>query len=121
MIRWRQFKYIRFRDAPPLMFNLATDPEEQCNLLERPLTSEEEAAREHLERLAQETIDFDQAEWERTVRDGTLKSKYAQEVPPSTGNLYLLPSGKLVNADDPLYNSTVIAHEPEEAFDDWPG
>jgi hypothetical protein len=73
-----------------------------------------------MRRLAERTIDFDAAEHERTVRDGTLRTKYAQHVPPGTGNLYLMPSGRLVNADDVLYHPTVIAETPNEAFDDAP-
>ena len=65
--------------------------------------------------------DFDAAEQERTVRDGKLGQVYAQHLPESTGNLYLMPSGKLINADDALYNSTLIAETPEQAFDDLPG
>jgi hypothetical protein len=73
-----------------------------------------------LGRLARDTMDFDAAEKERTVRDGSLEEQFAQDLPPSTGNLYLLPSGKLVNAEDALYNPTVIAESPEEAFGDVP-
>jgi hypothetical protein len=31
-----------------------------------------------------------------------------------------MPSGKLINADDPLYNPTVIAQTPREAAEDIP-
>ena len=73
-----------------------------------------------MERLADETMDFDAAERERTMRDGNLAQEHAQHLPKSTGNLYLMPSGKLINADDPLYNPTVIAETPEQAFSDIP-
>ena len=49
-----------------------------------------------------------------------MSEVYAQNLPKSTGNLYLMPSGRLVNADDALYNPTVIAETPGEAFDDSP-
>jgi choline-sulfatase len=120
MIRWRRWKYIRFRDAPPLFFDLEEDPGEQRNLIERGVSDEGKRAVEQLAHWAETTMDFDAAERERTVRDGDLAEIYAQGLPPSTGNLYLMPSGKLVNADDPLYNPTVIAETPEEAFDDIP-
>ena len=73
-----------------------------------------------LELLANKSIDFEVAEHERTARDGALSEVYAQDLPRSTGNLYLMPSGRLVNADDALYNPTVIAETLGEAFDDSP-
>ena len=76
---------------------------------------------EKMAKLAERTMDFDAAEQERTVRDGKLGEVYAQHLPESTGNLYLMPSGKLINADDALYNPTLIAETPEQAFDDLPG
>jgi choline-sulfatase len=119
-IRWRNFKYVRFRDAEPLLFDLASDPGEQFNLLARGVSGEAEGAKAMLEGIARQTMDFEAAEQERTIRDGSLEEKYAQELPPSTGNLYLMPSGKLVNAEDPLYNPTTIAESPEIAFGDLP-
>ena len=120
MIRWRQFKYVRFRDAPALFFDLEHDPGEQRNLIERGASGMAAQALRDLAALAERSIDFDEAEHERTVRDGDLRQVYAQHLPPSTGNLYLMPSGKLINADDPLYHPTVIADTPEQAFDDGP-
>ena len=121
MIRWRRYKYVRFRDAPDLMFDIEDDPGEQVDLLRRSRSDEQEEARVYLKSVADESIDFDEAEKERKIRDGDLRNTYAQNLPVSTGNLYLLPSGRLVNADDTLYNPTVIAETPKEAFDDWPG
>jgi choline-sulfatase len=121
MIRWHQFKYVRFRDAPPLFFDLENDPGEQHNLIARGTNGVALGALREMEKLANTSIDFDQAEYERTVRDGKLREEYAQHLPKSTGNLYLMPSGRLINADDPLYNPTVIAETPGEAFDDMPG
>jgi len=119
-IRWRRWKYVRFRNADPLMFDLAADPAEQHNLLQRGCDAEAAEARDHLASFAAESMDFDAAERERVDRDGNLHEQYRQAVPPSTGNLYLLPSGRLINADDPLYHPTVIAERPEDAFGDWP-
>jgi len=118
-IRWRQYKYVRFRGAEPLMFDLAADPSEQHNLLARPATGDLGEARAYLERIAAESIDFDAAEKERTERDGSLHEQYRQDLPPATPNLYLMPSGKLVDADGPLYHPTVIAESPPDAFGDW--
>lgn len=120
MIRWGHYKYVRFRNAPPLFFDLADDPDEQKNLVERGMSDEAQKAFDYAKAIAQDTMDFDAAERERTQRDGTLHDDYPLHVPPSNGNLYLLPSGKLVNADNALYNPTVISDNPAETFGDWP-
>jgi len=125
-IRWRRWKYVVFRDAPSLFFDLEADPGEQRNLLARGVEGEAAEALAALQRVARTSIDFEQAAHERTVRDGSLSEVYAQGVPPSTGNLYLMPAadgtprGRLVNADDVLYRPTVIADPPQRAFADWP-
>ena len=119
-IRWGRYKYVRFRDVAPLMFDLEDDPAEQKDLLRRDLAGEAAKARDRLEILAAESIDFDEAERERTERDGSLREDYAQHLPPATGNLYLMPDGRLINADDALYHPTVIAERPEDAFCDPP-
>ena len=118
-IRWRQYKYVRFRNAPPLMFDLAHDPGEQTNLVGCG-TGEVAEALAYLERVAAESIDFDAAEHDRTVRDGGLADQYRQDLPPASGNLYIMPSGRLVNADDVIYNPTVISPVAAQAFYDYP-
>ncbi|MGB2820250.1 MAG: hypothetical protein WBF17_04670, partial [Phycisphaerae bacterium] len=119
MIRRGRYKYVRFRSAPPLMFDLAADPGEQRDLISRGCEGEAAAALAELQAIADESIDFNAAEHERTVRDGSLHERYKQDLPAATGNLYLMPSGNLINADDPLYHPTVIAETPQEAFGDW--
>ncbi len=116
MLRWKQYKYVRFRAAPPLFFDLADDPGEQRDLIARGTTGEASHGLEHLRKTADASIDFDAAEQERTERDGSLAEEYRQRVPVSTGNLYLMPSGKLINADDPLYHPTFIADDLSDAF-----
>ena len=115
MIRWRDYKYVRFRNAPPLFFDLRNDPGEQRNLVECAADSAAEALAEMRE-LAESTIDFDAAERERVKRDGSLSEQYALNVPKHTANLYLMPSGKVVNADDALYNPTVVMKHAARGF-----
>jgi len=119
-IRWQKYKYIRFRDHAPLFFDLEADPGEQKNLVGC-ATGEAKLALDKLKTLAEISIDFDEVEKERLERDGNLKKQYAHNLPPATGNLYIMPSGKLVNADDVLYNPTIIAENAADAFADWPG
>jgi len=121
-IRWRQFKYVRFRDCPPLFFDLAQDRGEQHDLITRGIPEDAREAHDYLVAFAEQSIDFDEAERERTVRDGNLDSDYAQDLPPASGgNQYLMPSGRLIDADATLYAPRVLAESPEEAFGDWPG
>jgi choline-sulfatase len=118
MIRFGKYKYIRFRNAPPLAFNLEDDPEEQHNLLTAENDAATQATLAELAKLAEEVIDFDEVEKERTVRDGDLREQYKQNISGSpTGNLYFMPDGRVINADDNLYSPTVIAENPEHAFE----
>ncbi|MDF1515968.1 MAG: sulfatase-like hydrolase/transferase, partial [Anaerolineae bacterium] len=120
-IRWKHYKYVRFRNAPSLFFDLAEDPSEQVNLIGRDLTYDARSALTYLEQVANSSIDFDEAEKERVDRDGALRTTYALDLPPASGNLYLFPDGKLVNADDPmLYDRTVLTDQPVEVFADFP-
>lgn len=119
-IRWKQYKYVTFRDAPPLFFDLANDPGERINLIQRGASGEAKAAQDYLTCVAAESIDFDAAERERLERDGDLHRQYALELPKASGNLYLFPDGRLVNADDAmLYHPTVLTNNPAQAFKDW--
>lgn len=120
MIRWGQYKYVRFREHPPLFFDLEADQGEQRNLVGC-ATGEAKSALGKLKTLAETSMDFDEAEKERLERDGNLRKQYAHNLPPSTGNLYIMPSGRLVNADDVLYNPTVISKNAADVFADWPG
>jgi arylsulfatase A-like enzyme len=121
-IRWRHYKYVRFRNSPPLFFDLAMDPDEQHNLINTDLSGDDFEALLYLKRVAETSIDFNAAEKERLERDGDLAETYALNLPPATGNLYLFPDGKLVNADDTmLYHPTVLTSDPESAFIDYPG
>ncbi len=119
MIRLGDYKYVRFRDAEPLFFNLELDPGEQHNLIES-ASGMDRKALEKLREIAESSIDFEEAENERMVRDGDLSNQYAQDLPKATGNLYIMPSGKLVNADDVIYNPTVISDPASDAFVDFP-
>lgn len=115
-VRWKHFKYVRFRTAPSLFFNLQNDPEEQHNLMDKERTTEEEAALAYLEDYAEQSINFDEVEKARVKRDGSLAKDFEHKAPPSTGNLYHMPSGKIINAEDTLYNPTIIAEEGSEIF-----
>ena len=120
-IRWRHYKYVTFHGHPPLFFDLEADPAEQTNLVE---TAEGKAAEAlaTLKRIASESIDFEEAERERIERDGALAQQHKLEVPKTAGsNMYLMPSGKVVAADDTIYAPQVVTDNPADVFGDWPG
>ncbi len=120
MVRWHHYKYVRFRNAPPLFFDLKADPEEQHNLLNGKAVSETRAILDYLRQIAEDSIDFDAAERDRKERDASIQETYKQNVPASTGNLYHMPSGKVINAEDTLYHPTMIDEDGTNAFGfDW--
>jgi len=119
-IRWRHWKYVVFRDAAPLFFDLVVDPGEQVNLLNHELDDAQTEALSYLTQVADESIDFDGAEQDRLVRDGDLSETYRQNVPLYKGNFYILPSGQLVTADDIVYRPNAIVDNLSDAFgNDW--
>jgi hypothetical protein len=90
-------------------------------LIEGDLAGDALEALIYLQQVAERSIDFDEVEEERLVRDGNLDQVYALDLPSASGNLYLFPDGKLINADDAmLYNPTVLTDDPASAFDDYP-
>lgn len=117
-VRQGRYKYVRFRNVPPLFFDLEADPEEHVNLIQRGIPPQARSAYEHLKTYAEESLDFDEAERLKKERDEPLAEKLAIEAPNATGNLYVMPNGTLVNADDPLYNPTVITNDLQHFFCD---
>lgn len=118
MVRQGRYKYVRFRNAPSLAFDVKSDPGEQSNLLQ----SKEgpPPAVQQLARFADASIDFDEAECERVERDGQLCEQYAHSAGQNTGNLYVLPSGALINAEDTLYNPSTVTTSLSDIFGrDW--
>ncbi|MBN2711868.1 MAG: hypothetical protein JXR97_05445, partial [Planctomycetes bacterium] len=124
-VRYKHYKYVYFRDAEPLFFDLDTDPEEQVNLVGRELDKEGAETLAFIEKWTRESIDFDEAEKERTVRDSDLGKLYPRRIngrhAGNAGNIYVLPSGKVVDGDTVLYSPVVHAENPGELFADYPG
>ncbi len=118
--RWRQFKYVRFRNAPELLFDLANDPPEQRDLIARGATGDAATALTYLRKVADETMDFDAAEAARR-KDEELSKRYALDAPGGAGNLYHMPRGQVVNADATLCAPTTIAEDAGDIFSDYPG
>lgn len=118
MARDGRYKYVRFRDAPELLFDLVADPAERRNLAPDP-DGEAATALAELRELVDDTTDFDRIAAER-ARDRETRAEYALPIPPGTGNAYLMPDGRLIDAATPLYKPDVLASRPETVFEDWP-
>ena len=116
MVRDGDYKYVRFRDAPPLLFDVASDPKETENLARGDLP----AAGEELAAYAEETLDFDAVE-AGVERAREERDDHTLPIPPGTGNAYLMPDGRLVDAATPLYQPDELAWEPADVFEDYPG
>ena len=118
MIREGKYKYVAFRNAPEILMDVDADPLEQKNLAG---SSEAEILGKmaYFRGLVAETMDFDAAEEERKA-DQQMKKEMPLEIPSGTGNIFLMPDGRLLNADDMLYKPTVLSHNPAEDFEDWP-
>lgn len=109
MVRRGRLKYIRFRHAEPLLFDVAADPGEQRNLLKRGIPPHQQAEADALRAFAESSMDFDAAEAQREGPDKAAAAALSWGDRQSTGNLYLFADDRLVNADDPLYRPTVIS------------
>lgn len=118
MIRQGQYKYVHFRNAPPLFFDLANDQAEQHNLVDS-ATGDAKTMLEHLQQVAASTIDFEAAAAERETRAAELEAQYPP-LPSRHGNQYLMPNGTLVDGDDMLYDPDILAENPASIFADWP-
>lgn len=118
MVRQGQYKYVHFRNAPPLFFDLANDQNEQHNLVST-ATGEAKMMLDHLQQTAADSIDFDAVERERIESQRDLAARYPA-FSGRHGNQYLMPSGQIVDGDDMLYDPDILVENPAEAFSDWP-
>ncbi|MBT3276112.1 MAG: sulfatase-like hydrolase/transferase [Spirochaetales bacterium] len=120
-VRFRNLKYVRFRNAPPLCFDLGTDPGEQKNLLAGDPPEKHRAAIDRLEKYSEETMDFSMAEEERLHRDGSLHDDFPEildtGVPADYRNCYCLPDGRLIDAECHLYQPKVALRRAADGLE----
>lgn len=121
-VRYDKYKYVRFKNAPELLFDLDVDPLETRNLAEDEAMrdDEDDEALEALRTLTNETVDFDEID-EIRKQDRELKDEY--KFGPSKGdpNQYHFPDGRIINADSAIYNPHVICEHPDVVYDDYDG
>ncbi|MFB6173290.1 MAG: sulfatase-like hydrolase/transferase [Halobacteriales archaeon] len=119
MVREGGYKYVAFRDAPELLFDLGADSLEQENLAPGAEGADAEAL-ERLRGFVDDTMDFEAAEAERERDERDLRENHRLGAPEGSGNAYLMADGRVVDADAPLYRPHVLIEDPGAAFGDWP-
>jgi len=106
---------------PEELYDLDADPHETENLAVD-ATGEDREALEELRAFVAETMDFEAALEERARDKARKDEQFALDAPELTsGNAYLLPDGRVVDADTPVYDPRVVTADPAELFGDWPG
>lgn len=115
MVRDGQYKYVRFRDAPELLFDLQADPLERRNLADK---EDAPAALAELRSFVDDSLSFADAD-ERRERDERLAERYRLPTPKGDPNQYHV-DGRVIDADTLLYHPHVVTDDPAAAYDDYP-
>ena len=103
-IRTRQWKYVDVQGGSPLLFDMENDPNEMINLAD-PLKYPQHATRcvELREKL------FRGFSWEQAMAqykvDLERVPEYSSGIKPSTPNQYMLPDGRIFDAESELYGA----------------
>ena len=118
MVRDGSYKYVQFRNAPELLFNIDEDPLEMENLAPDASGDDAESLKS-LRRLVDDTLDFEET-LTRQKQMADLKDDFRLGTYQGGPNQYHLPDGRIVDADSPLYRPDIVAEEPEVIFDDFP-
>lgn len=118
MVRYGSYKYVRFRGSEDIAFDLSRDPNEEhgFDLSAAHTPKELDAVRD----FAYNSIDFKivaarRISWQKEAAE-TGDSISSLDLPPTTGNLYVTPKGKLINSDDVVEHPTVVVDEPFQVF-----
>jgi choline-sulfatase len=120
MVRDGDYKYVGFRDAPELLFDMAADPRETENLAPD-AAGEDREALQRLRSFVADTVDWEENARRRERDQREFEEEHALGIPTGTGNAYHLPDGRVVDAMTPIYHPHVITDNPERAYEDYPG
>jgi len=115
MLRSERYKYIAFRGCDDLAFDMESDPDEQVNLLKDP-NPEISAELTRMRKTIHDDFSFETAPAEMERRSTELIERYPRKVTPKTPNQIWLGNGKLVEADAPLYDPTVLSEDASSDF-----
>jgi len=114
MVRDGRYKYVRFRDAPELLFDLEADPLETENI-----AADATESRDRLRERVDESLDFAEVD-SRRKRDEELAREYRLATPKGGPNQYHMPDGRVIDGDTLLYHPHVITDDPTAAYHDYP-
>lgn len=114
-IRDGRYKFVGFRGEPNLLFDLEADPMEEDDLAADP-TPEVADVLDRFESTFAASISFEDVDRQRR-EDAALREEYRLDVPSGHGNAYHMPDDRLVDAETPLYQSTVLAESVASVFE----
>lgn len=113
-MRWRQWKYVAFRNGDDLLFDLSRDPGEAHNLIDQ-------APADVLKVFARHRLDFDARLPAVQASQAELRQRYPLDKSGATPSQYLLKDGRVVAAEGTLFRATVHTERADRLFADWPG
>jgi choline-sulfatase len=96
-----KFKYVNIIDGNDIMFDLKKDPREFTNVIDDPQYAEEAKG---LKAILNKDFSWDKT-IERIKKDNERALKLMSGVKPSTPNQYMLPDGRIFDAEESLYNA----------------
>ena len=101
LVRDRHWKYVEVEGGEPLLFHLKNDPDERCNVAGRPENAER--CREMREALFR-NFNWDQIH-EQLSEDRVRIADHRSGHKPTTPNQYMLPDGRVFDAEGDLYGA----------------
>lgn len=112
-VRYRNWKYVTFRNGDRLLFDLEKDPGETQNRIS-------EAPDALKEFFAKSDVNYAGFERAHKARQETLKAEYPLDTSDATPTQFLTNTGLVVAADNQLYHARVHTDNPRAYFADWP-
>ncbi len=107
-VRDSDWKYVEVEGGEPLLFHLTEDPKEQINLAGKPEYSERcrEMKMELFRNFSWQTVHQSLAADRRRIPD------FLSGLPPGTPNQYMLPDGRVFDAEKCLYDARWLKIPP---------
>ena len=99
LLRSRDWKYVEIEGGPPFLFDLVNDPDETINVADRPENNQR--CRQMQEALFQ-GFGWDLVH-EQLEKDRSRLGQYLSGHKPTTPNQYMLPDGRVFDAEGDLY------------------
>ena len=108
-VRDRDWKYVEVEGGPPILFDLANDPDETVNLAGRP----EQAKRcEQMRERVYQGFSWERVH-EQLAADRERIGQFCSGQKPTAPNQYMLPDGRVFDAETSLYGARWLYIPPE--------